>query len=168
MSRTLLMGASLILVSTLLYSKTLTIQGVWNGGGKEVYTKGNEQYCLKSTGTVVKLNLSTATPIYSTIYLTQGSVVASGRWINPYLKVRRLNSKLYKIVLAPDTPQTNEAYTLTATFRGTFGRCSDYYEAGYLGMSIEQVNFILALSGLFTAISFFGAITYVILTLGNF
>ncbi len=162
------MGASLILVSTLLYSKTLTIQGVWNGGGKEVYTKGNEQYCLKSTGSVVKFNLKTTRPIYSTIYLTQGSIVAKGRWINPYLKVKNLNSKLYKIVLAPDTPQTNSTYSLTATFKGKFGRCSDYYEAGYLGMSIEEVNFILALSGLFTAIGFFGAITYVIITLGNF
>ena len=162
------MGASLILVSTLLYSKTLTIQGVWNGGGKEVYTKGNEQYCLKSTGSVVKFNLKTTRPIYSTIYLTQGSIVAKGRWINPYLNVKNLNSKLYKIVLAPDTPQTNSTYSLTATFKGKFGRCSDYYEAGYLGMSIEEVNFILALSGLFTAIGFFGAITYVIITLGNF
>jgi len=167
-SRTFLIGAGLILASTLLYSKTLTIQGVWNGGGKEVYTKGNEQYCLKSTGTVVTLNLSTATPIYSTIYLTQGSIVAQGRWINPYLKVKRLNSRLYKIVLAPDTAQVNEAYTLDVKFKGTFGRCSDYYQAGYLGMSIEEVNFILALSGLFTAIGFFSAITYVILTLGNF
>lgn len=168
MSRTLLMGAGLILASTLLYSKTLTIQGVWNGGGKEVYTKGNEQYCLKSTGTVVTLDVTTATPIYSTIYLTQGSIVAQGRWINPHLKVSNLNSKLYKIILAPDTAQTNTSYTLSLTFTGTFGRCSDYYEAGYLGMSIEQLNFMLALSGLFTAISFFGAITYVILTLGNF
>jgi len=166
MVRTLLIGASL-LASPLLYSKTLTIQGVWNGGGREVYTQGNEQYCLKSTGNSIVLQVSN-TPIYSTIYLTQLGVVAQGRWINPYLGVSPLNSKLYKVVLAPDTAQVNTAYTLTAQYTGTFGRCTDYYEAGFMGMSIEQVNFILALSGLFTALGFFGSITYIILTLGNF
>jgi len=161
-----------LLASSLLYSKYLNIQGVWNGGGREIYTKGNQQYCLKTTaGSSIRLKLTnnTVTPIYSTIYLTQGSIVGQARWINPYISVNNLNSKLYKIVIAPDTPQFNVDYNLTAYYySGTFGRCTDYYQSGYLGMSIEQVNFILALSGLFTAIGFFGSITYVILTLGNF
>ncbi|UCM99202.1 hypothetical protein LCX93_06560 [Sulfurimonas sp. SWIR-19] len=168
MFRPLFLGASIILASNLLYSKTITIDGVWNGGGKEVYTEGNEQYCLLNTGTQVELSLTTRRRIYSTIYLTQGQVVASGRWRNPYLKVENLNKKLYKVVLAPDNPQNNSKYTLEVTYTGTFGRCTDYYQAGFLGMSIEQVNFILGLAGLFTALLFFGSITYVILTLGNF
>jgi len=165
----LFLGASILLASNLLYSKSLTISGVWNGGGRDVYTKGNAQYCFKAKdSSTVKLDLNTQQNIYSTIYLTYGNVIASGRWINPYLKVKNLSDKMYKVILAPDTAQTDSNFTLNVTYKGTFGKCADYYQAGFLGMSIEDTNLILALSGVFTALLFFGSITYVILTLGNF
>jgi len=165
---TLIVGS--LLLSPLLYSKTLIIQGVWNGGGKDVYTKGNVQYCLKpKQGSRVILSISnTPRTLYSTIYLTYGNVLAQGRWINPYLKVTNLSNQMYKVVLAPDTAQVNQPFTLTATYNGTFGKCTDYYQAGFLGMREEDINFILALSGVLSAVAFFGTITYVIITLGNF
>ncbi len=158
-----------LLASSLLYSNSLTIKGVWNGGGREVYTAGNEQYCFKADdNSTIELQLTTKKDIYSTIYLTYGNVIASGRWKNPYLKVQDLDSKMYKVILAPDNKQKNSKYTLEVTYNGVFGRCTDYYQAGFLGMSIEDTNAILALSGVLTALLFFGSITYVILTLGNF
>jgi hypothetical protein len=158
-----------LIASSLLYSNSLTIQGVWNGGGKDVYTKGNAQYCFKADdNSTIELQLNTTKNIYSTIYVTYGNVIASGRWINPYLKVQNLSPKMYKVILAPDTAQVNSDFTLDVTYSGVFGKCSDYYQAGFLGMTIEDTNMILALSGVFTALLFFGSITYVILTLGNF
>ncbi len=161
--------AGSLLLSPLLYSKNLTVQGVWNGGGKEVYTKGNAQYCIRpNAGSAVTFNLTTQNAIYSTIYLTYGNVIAQGRWINPYLKVKHLQNKTYKVILAPDTPQVDSNFSLNVKYFGTFGKCADYYQAGFLGMSIQDVNFILSLAGLVTGIVLFGSLTYIILTLGNF
>jgi len=158
-----------LIASSLLYSNSLTIKGVWNGGGKDVYTAGNEQYCFKSeSNSTIELQLNTKKKIYSTIYITYGNVIASGRWINPYLKVQNLDSKMYKVILAPDNPQKNTKFTLNINYKGVFGKCADYYQAGFLGMTTTDINAILALSGVLTALLFFGSITYVILTLGNF
>ncbi len=159
----------LLLASSLLYSNSLTLKGIWNGGGREVYTAGNEQYCFKAdANSTIELQLTTKRNIYSTIYLTYGNVLASGRWKDPYLKVENLENKMYKVILAPDKKQTNSKYTLDINYNGVFGRCTDYYQAGFLGMKVEDINAILAFSGVLTALLFFGSITYVILTLGNF
>jgi len=158
------------LVASLLYSETLTVEGIWNGGGTEVYIQGNEHYCFKPTdgsSAIFKLNAKKRN-LDSCIYLTLGAVVASTCGNDPTLEVQSLSEELYKIIVAPVKSAKNVKYILDVSYNGQFGRCSDYYQAGYLGMSKEQINFILALSGLFTALGFFGSITYVILTLGNF
>ena len=158
-----------LIASSLLYSNSLTIKGVWNGGGRDVYTAGNAQYCFRAdANSTIEIQLNTKKKIYSTIYLTYGNIIASGRWINPYLKVQNLDPKMYKVILAPDNPQKNTKFNFDINYKGTFGKCTDYYQAGFLGMSIADTNAILALSGLLTALLFFGSITYVILTLGNF
>lgn len=158
--------------TALLYSQTTTtVSGFWNGGAQEVYSNGNESYCLKPTASSsadLTLNTGGGNNINSCIYLTYGTVKASQCGKNPTLSVTGLNSKLYKIVLAPETAQSNTAYTLSVTYDGTFDRCPDYYQAGYLGMSKENINFLLGLAGFLTAFLLVGSLTYILVTLGNF
>lgn len=161
------------MASTLLYSKDLSVDGIWNGGGAEVYTQGNQFYCFKPiSGSSVDLKLKVSQSGWQTmqscIYLTYGGVIASECKNDPTLSVEGLNDKLYKIVLAPEESANGVEYTLDVTYDGEFGRCSDYYQAGYLGMSIEDINFLLGVVGLLVVSALFGSLTYVILTLGNF
>ena len=165
-------GASILLASTLLYSQDLSTVGFWNGGSEEVYAEGNEHYCFKpddGSSALFELNVNKSY-FKSCIYITYGSVVAQSNCEkDPSLNVSNLSNKLYKVIVAPKKKANNVKYRLdVSNFSGAFGRCTDYYEAGYLGMKKEDINLVLALSGMFTAILFFGSITYVILTLGNF
>lgn len=157
-------------LASLLYSETLSIEGVWNGGGKEIYTYGNETYCFKPTqDSSATFFLETKSkPLESCIYLATDQVIGSICDQDPTLNLSSLSNITYKIVLAPEESVSKEQYIINANYDGLFGRCSDYYQSGYLGMSIEHVNFLLGLAGLFSAVILYGSITYVILTLGNF
>lgn len=159
-----------LLLAPLLYSNSLTLEGVWNGGGKEVYTYGNEKYCLKPNdgSSVTITNDADSRFLRSCIYLTYGGVLAEDCGRNPSLTINNLSEKIYNVVLAPEEAETNQAYTLEVTYDGAFGRCAEYYEAGFLGMSIEQLNFLYGLVAAINVSILFGAIIYVILTLGNF
>ncbi|MBU1658343.1 hypothetical protein KKG72_04735 [bacterium] len=159
-----------LLVSS-LYSQSQTIDGVWNGGGTEVFAEGNQHYCFRPIkGSSIFLELDADSRRFnSCIYLILGDVKASECGEDPVLEINNLDDKLYKIVLAPQENSDNEAYTLSATsYEGELGRCTDYYQAGYLSMSVEAVNALLAVAGLLTAAALYGSVTYVILTLGNF
>ena len=165
------LGVSFLLTSALLHSQSLSEVGFWNGGSEEVYAEGNEHYCFApedGSSALFELNVN-KTNFKSCIYITYGSVVAaSGCENDPALNVSNLSNKLYKVIVAPKRKSNNVKYRLDVNFNGKFGRCTDYYEAGYLGMREQDVNLVLAISGALTAIIFFGTITYVIITLGNF
>ncbi|MDY0121503.1 MAG: hypothetical protein RBR54_06125 [Sulfurimonas sp.] len=149
----------------LLYCNTFEVQGYFNGvSSTEIYAEGSEHYCLKpigSTGVTVELSSDE----FACIYLAYGNVLASTCDINPSFSVTGLSDNVYKIILASNV---EHSYSLYVTSSGEFDRCTDYYQAGYLGVSIDQINFVLLLAGVLSAIGFYSAITYVILTLGNF
>lgn len=151
-------------LAPLLYSNDLTLQGYFSGGSMELYSAGSSYYCfLPSSGSSATFTLDTQEE--ACIYLVRGEIVGKSCGVDPVLSVSGLNDTLYKIVLASSS---QEAYSLNVNFLGDFDRCTDYYQAGFLGVTIEQINFVLMLSGMLTAIGFFAAIIYVILTLGNF
>jgi hypothetical protein len=151
-------------LAPLLYSNTLTLQGYFSGGSMEVYSAGSSYYCfLPAASSSAMWTLDTQEE--ACIYLVRGEIVAKSCGVDPVLSVSGLSDTLYKIVLASGT---EEPYTLNVDYSGEFDRCTDYYQAGFLGVTIDQINFVLMLAGMLTAIGFFAAITYVILTLGNF
>lgn len=161
--------------ASLLYSQTLTFEGLWNGGGQGVYTDGNEHFCFLpidgSTGTFFITSTytdDTVGALNSCLYLVEDSVIGEQCAHFNFISFENLNNIMYKIIIAPETYHENSQYTLMATFNGEFGRCPDYTQSALLGINIEQFNFLLGLAGLFTALGFFGSISYVILTLGNF
>ena len=157
------------LLAPLLFASSQTINGIWHGGGPEVYTDGNEHYCIKTDNGSLTISLDADNPLLdSCIFLTFGDVKAQQCGTDPNLTVSGLSNRIYKIVVAPGQEATSEGYSLTVDYSGTFGRCTDYYAAGFLGMTVSDVNFVLALAGLLTASAMFGAFTYIILTLGNF
>ena len=165
-----LMIGSLI-APLLLQAESQSWSGFFNGGGEEVYTAGNEHYCIVPVNdTSVKFTLDMDGDDDSCVYLTLGSVKESECGDDPVLELDNVPGRMYKVVVAPKTPSDNIKYTITAEYDdgGVFGRCTDYYYAGYLSMTIEGVNMILAFGGVLIALLFFGALTYIFMTLGNF
>lgn len=161
-----------LIAPLLLMAESQTIEGYFNDGGEDVYTQGNEHYCIVPVDdTTVKFTLDLEEDgLESCVYLTLGSVKESECDVDPILEINNIPGRMYKIVIAPVVPADNKKFTLTAEYEdgGIFGRCTDYYYAGYLNMDISSVNFILASMGLLTAIIFYGVVTYVVVTLGNF
>ena len=151
----------------LLYSQQYSAyDGVWNGGGKEVYMQGNERYCLRAdTGTDVTIALSSSKK--SCIFVTQGKLITDICGNNPSLSLSNMDG-LYNVVVSPNRKRTNLSYTVSADYNGEFDRCGDYYMSGYLGLSADNLNLAMSLAGLMTALMFVGSLTYIILTLGNF
>lgn len=149
----------------LLYSNTFVVEGYFSGVSTEIYADGNEHYCLQpnnaSSSAVIELDSHSD----ACIYLADGSVLANSCGRDPSLNLNGLSNKIYKVVLAS---RSDRKYTVTVSLDGNFDRCTDYYQAGFLGMQIEDINMLLMLAGVLSAIGFYFSITYVILTLGNF
>lgn len=159
-----------LLAHTLLYSETQTLDGVWYGGGQEIYTTGNEHYCLKpADGSTASFTLTNDDRRFkSCIYIALGAELGGKCRNDPTLEIENLGSHMYKIIVAPEEPADGNTYTLEAEYEGTFGRCPDYYQSNFLGMRIEDINFLLGIIGIVTALSLFASVIYTVLTLGNF
>ncbi len=150
-----------------LYSQQYAeYRGVWNGGGKEVYTVGNERYCLRADE-ASDATIALSSSRNSCIFITQGNLITHQCGNDPSISLSNLDG-LYNIVVGPTRKRTNLSYKVSADYNGEFDRCGDYYMSGYLGLSVENLNFVMALSGFLSALMFVGSITYVLLSLGNF
>lgn len=151
----------------LLYSQQYaSYDGVWNGGGSEVYMQGNERYCLRAdSGSDVTIALDSTRK--SCIFVTQGKLITSQCGNDPSISLSNMDG-LFNIVVGPDRKRTNLSYTVSADYDGEFDRCGDYYMSGYLGLSADNLNLAMALAGVLTGLMFFGSLTYIILSLGNF
>lgn len=159
-----------LLAHTLLYSQVQTVDGIWNGGGKDIYTDGNQHYCLKPTaGSTAILKLRNGdVGLRSCVYIALGEQLGGKCRNDPRLTVDALGDHMYKIIVAPELSATNVAYSLKVTYEGKFGRCPDYYQANFLGMNIEDVNYLLAMIGVISALTLIASVVYTILTIGNF
>lgn len=149
----------------LLYCNTFEVEGYFNGVSTEIYSDGSEHYCLQPNNTSSSATIQLDSYSDACIYLADGSVLGTSCGRDPSLSLTGLSDKTYKVILAS---RSDRKYTLNVTIDGNFDRCTDYYQAGYIGMRTEDINLILMLSGVLSAIGFYAAITYVILTLGNF
>lgn len=167
LKRSFLLVVLMGLYAPSLYSQQYSsMDGVWNGGGKEVYMQGNERYCLRAdAGSDLTIALDSSRR--SCIFVTQGVLIAEECGNDPSISFSNMDG-LYNIVVGPDRKRNNLSYTVSADYDGEFDRCGDYYMSGYLGMSADGLNLAMALSGFLSALMFVGAITYIILSLGNF
>jgi len=160
-----------LLAQTLLYSQSqTTVDGVWNGGGEDIYTKGNQHYCLfPDAGSEATFDLKNNDRRFrSCVYVALGEQLGGKCKNDPSITVKDLGSHMYKIIVAPEQSANGAEYSLTANFDGKFGRCPDYYQANFLGMKIEDVNFLLGIIGVISALTLISAVVYTILTIGNF
>lgn len=103
----LLLGS---LTAPLLFAETQTITGYFNNGGQDVFTGGNEHYCLVAVDdTDVKFTLDLEEDgLESCVYLTLGSVQESECDEDPVLELTEVPNRMYKIVLAPVVPADNK------------------------------------------------------------
>jgi len=147
----------------LLFCNTITFHGT--------LTKGViDRYCIKPLADTSFEAYLTSREANCLDFIDSSGTLGEDCGTDSYLYADNVSKgKTYLIVTArlKGSPSSTYNYTLETNSANDVqvGLCPGQAFANAAGMSGEQMNFMLALSGLVIALMFFGSITYIILTI---